>query len=258
MPRLTSILTTASACVLAASSTSGSAHPDDKPRTVLVIVAHPDDELFMAPAIAGEARSGSRVVIVYATSGDAGPGVSGMEQGEALALKRRQEALCAADALGAAPVYLEFGDGMLSTRAGRSNSTAARLREAMREQIFSRRPKIIMTWGPDGGYGHADHRMVSALAAEVVQSLDADVRPDLLYSGIVEGRMPDETPFGRWAGTSPDLLTVSYSYNEQDLARSTAAAQCHETQFDAASRTALIPFLDQLVWQGQVSFREAF
>jgi len=233
-------------------------HPDDVPRTVLAIVAHPDDELFIAPALAGEARSGSRVIIIYATDGDAGPGVSGMEPGEALALKRRQEAYCSAEALSAVPVYLKFSDGKLAEFPRRSDSQAASLRDRLREQIISRRPEVIMTWGPDGGYGHADHRIVSALTSEIVQSLDADIRPTLLYSAVVEGRMPEGTPFGRWAGTQPDLLTVTYSYNEDDLARANAAAQCHETQFDAASRAGLMPFLDQVVWQGEVPFREAF
>lgn len=234
------------------------AHPDAAARTVLVIAAHPDDELFMAPAIASEARGGSRVVIVYATSGDAGPGVSGMEKGEALAMKRQQEAYCAAKALGALPVYLGFPDGKLADAAGAGDSTAAQLREKLREQIIGRRPDVIMTWGPDGGYGHPDHRMVSALTTEVAQSLDKDIRPSLLYSGIAAGRMPAETPFGRWAGTDPALLTVKYSYNRADIAKSNAAAQCHATQFDEASRADLIPFLDKVVWRGEMAFREAF
>lgn len=233
-------------------------HPDDIPRTVLAIVAHPDDELFIAPALAGEVRSGSRVIIIYATNGDAGPGVSGMEPGEDLALARRKEAHCAAEALGAVPVYLNFGDGKLANSAGRTDSVAAELREQLREQIISRRPEMVMTWGPDGGYGHPDHRMVSALVSEVVQEMAPDTRPTLLYSGIVKGRMPDDTPFGRWAGTDPELLTYSYSYNADDIAKSNTAAQCHKTQFDEASRVGLIPFLDTAVWQGEVAFREAF
>ena len=75
MQRTIAALSLAAAMAVSAAAL---AHPGNDPRTVLVVVAHPDDELFMAPAIAGEARSGSRVIIVYATSGDAGPGVSGM------------------------------------------------------------------------------------------------------------------------------------------------------------------------------------
>lgn len=247
----------ASSAALAGSAPALS-HPDNVPRTVLVIVAHPDDELFIGPAIAGEARSGSRVIIAYATSGDAGPGVSGMEKGEALAMVRQQEAYCSATALGAIPVYLKFGDGQLADAAGKADSTAAQLRARLREEITGRRPEVVMTWGPDGGYGHPDHRMLSALVTEVIQSLEPDIRPQLLYSGIVAGRMPEGTPFGSWAGTDPALLKVSYSYSDADLAAAGLAAQCHATQFDEASRNGLMPFLHSVVWRGEVAFREAF
>jgi LmbE family N-acetylglucosaminyl deacetylase len=137
-------------------------------------------------------------------------------------------------------------------------SPAAQLRERLREEITGRRPEVIMTWGPDGGYGHGDHRMVSALVTEVAQSIESDWRPAVYYSAIAEGRMPEGTPFGRWAGTDPDLLTVTYSYSQADLAAASTAAQCHETQFDAEARAGLMPFLDSVVWRGEVPFREAF
>ena len=234
------------------------AQADSKQRTVLVVVAHPDDELFIGPAIAAEARTGSQVHILYATSGDVGPGVSGMDPGEELASMRRQEASCAAQALGAAPIFVNLGDGTLAHHPQGSESPAALLRERLHREIVDRRPDVVMTWGPDGGYGHADHRMVSAVSSEAIQSLDTYARPRLLYSAIVEGRMPDNTPFGRWAGTDPTLITVTYRYSEADLAAANTAAQCHETQFDAAARLQLMPFLAGMVWQGEVGFREAF
>ncbi len=45
--------------------------PPPAPQRVLVVLAHPDDELTRAPAIAAMARQGSRVRLVYATPGDA-------------------------------------------------------------------------------------------------------------------------------------------------------------------------------------------
>ncbi|TRD11156.1 PIG-L family deacetylase [Erythrobacter insulae] len=242
--------------LLACAPASG--HPAGVPRTVLAIVAHPDDELFMAPALASEARQGARVIIVYATSGDAGPGVSGMEKGKALAQMRLKEAYCSAQALGALPVFLQFGDGELAVAAGSEDSTAAKLTKALREQIIDRRPDAILTWGPDGGYGHPDHRMVSALTTQIVQSIDASTRPPLLYSAIAAGRITAAPEIGPWAETAPDLLTVNYSYTDDDLARSVAAAQCHKTQFDDASRAGIMPLFDQAIWKGKISFRSAF
>ena len=47
---------------------------ESEPTKVLAIFAHPDDELFVAPALARAAREGEEVTYVYATSGDQGPG----------------------------------------------------------------------------------------------------------------------------------------------------------------------------------------
>jgi LmbE family N-acetylglucosaminyl deacetylase len=59
-----------------------------EPQQVLAVFAHPDDELFMAPALAALARQGAKVTIFHATRGDAGPGVSGLRKGTELAKRR--------------------------------------------------------------------------------------------------------------------------------------------------------------------------
>ena len=64
------------------------AQPSGDARPVMVILAHPDDELPMAPALSALARAEADVRLVYATSGDAGPGVSQLEPGAALAAAR--------------------------------------------------------------------------------------------------------------------------------------------------------------------------
>ena len=82
--------------------------------TILAIFAHPDDELVVAPALADAAGDGLRVKVVYATRGDAGPGVSDFEKGAELAAAREQEARCASGALGLDdPIFLDYGDGTL-------------------------------------------------------------------------------------------------------------------------------------------------
>ena len=94
------------------------AQPSGDARPVMVILAHPDDELPMAPALSALARAEADVRLVYATSGDAGPGVSQLEPGAALAAARADEARCSARALGlGAPMMLGFGDGKLADEA---------------------------------------------------------------------------------------------------------------------------------------------
>lgn len=236
---------------------SAAAHPQGIPRRVLVILAHPDDELPIAPALAIEARMGARVQIAYATRGEAGPGVSGMDKGEELGRARLKEALCASEALGLrAPKFMDYGDGKLTDRPQDENSPALMLKQELEGYITGERPDLIITWGPDGGYGHGDHRMVSAIVTQVVQAMPADLRPHLIYPGIPAGNVPDMPELRGWAETDPSLLTEDYTYNAEDLARAAAATQCHKTQFDDAQRAGLVPLFDQAIWRGEVHFRK--
>lgn len=230
-----------------------------RPRQVLAIFAHPDDELTVAPALAAAARQGAQVRIVYATSGDAGPGVSTLPKGTELARTRVGEAACASAALGlAAPAMLGFGDGQLPAYARGGDDKGRDLAADLRAAIAQAHPDTIITWGPDGGYGHADHRMVGVLVTQIVQAMPAAGRPRLLYGGFSAAAGPLPPGFGTWAVTAPDLLDTSLAYAPADLAAAGKAAMCHTTQFDEASRRMLAPMLDKLVWHGAVQFRSAF
>ena len=115
---------------------SATAHPQDIPRRVLVILAHPDDKLPIAPALAIEAGTGSRVQTAYATWGEAGPGVSGMEKGEELGRTRLKEAMCASEALGLGyPKFMDYGDGKLTDRPLDENSPALRFKQELESYI---------------------------------------------------------------------------------------------------------------------------
>jgi LmbE family N-acetylglucosaminyl deacetylase len=221
------------------------------------VLAHPDDELPMAPALAALARQGARVSLAYATSGDVGPGVSDFAPGEALAAARLDEAFCAGDALGAASVTnFDRGDGRLGVDAQREGSPATALKGDLEAMLPGM--DLVLTWGPDGGYGHADHRMVSALTTQVVQALPAAERPKLLYVGIPAGSLPPVPEMAAWAVTDPALLSEAIAYTPADLAAAQAAAQCHVTQFDEATRAGMMPLFDATMWRGRVHFRPAF
>ncbi|QUL37052.1 PIG-L family deacetylase [Erythrobacter sp. JK5] len=222
---------------------------------LLVILAHPDDEVIIAPALARIARTGREVRIAFATSGDAGPGESGLEPGTALARLREEEARCSARALGIAePVFWDLGDGKLSILARSEDSPANQALDLIRRAIAQHGPGQVMTFGPDGGYGHSDHRMVSALVSQAVQGM-GEARPELLYAAIAEGTLPPIPELQRWATTAPDLISHTVLYEPLDLAAAQAATGCYESQFSAEVRAALATVFDQSIWRGTVKFR---
>jgi LmbE family N-acetylglucosaminyl deacetylase len=231
----------------------------EPPQRVLVVVAHPDDELFMAPAIASLARQGHTVTIVFATLGDQGPGVTDFARGPQLGAIRRAEAQCSANALGAEARFLEgLGDGTLAETPQAPGSPAARFIDLFAIEYVAIDPQLVLTWGPDGGYGHADHRMVSAQVTMALQSLAGQYRARLLYVGIPAGTVPKVPQMAGWAETDPALLSETVRYTPADLAAAKAAAMCHATQFDEASRQGMMGLFDATMWRGKVHFRPAF
>ncbi|WP_066530296.1 PIG-L family deacetylase [Erythrobacter sp. CCH5-A1] len=253
------IRSTTVAAVLAALAASPAAAKAEPTQNVLVVVAHPDDELFMAPAIAALARQGAKVTIIFATVGDQGPGVTDFARGAQLGAIRRAEAQCSANALGAQARFLEgLGDGTLAETPQAPKSPALRFIDQFAKAYVETDPQLVLTWGPDGGYGHADHRMVSAQVTMALQSLANQYRARLLYVGIPAGSLPKVPQMAGWAETDPALLTEAVRYTPADLAAAKAAAMCHATQFDEASRQGMMGLFDATMWRGKVHFRPAF
>lgn len=228
------------------------------PTRILAVFAHPDDESLAGPALANAARRGAHVRIVYATRGDASAPETSLAPGPAIAAYRTKEARCASAALGAAePILYDFGDGKLGEIVRPPAASLARLRDRLAATIAEDRPDIVITWGPDGGYGHPDHRLVTAVATQVVQASGA--RPLLLYVGMARGTLPQvpQVTASGWAETAPDLLTVRARFEPQDLAAAGRAFECHKSQYDAATRAGMPQLFGASVWKDGVPFRPA-
>src|SRR5690242_279506 len=145
-----------------------------KPLTLVALLAHADDETAASPVLARYAREGVRVYLIIATDGAGGSGSQTYLQrpdsgpvGDALVKARVEEARCAATALGAQePVLLAFPDGKLGDYLG-DRTLIARLTDRIAKEIERLHPDVVVTWGPDGGTGHPDHRLVGDIATQL-------------------------------------------------------------------------------------------
>ncbi len=154
--------------------------------TIVALHAHPDDEALLTGGwLAQRSAAGDRVVLVFATDGDAGlaarprAGTAG-----SLGELRRAEAAASGRALGAARVvWLGYADsGMRDNPTSGSGrfvdtpvDTAARAVAALLDEEDA---DILTGYDANGGYGHPDHVRVH-LVARAAQSL-AVRRPRLL------------------------------------------------------------------------------
>ena len=145
---------------------------------ILFIYAHPDDESFgNGGTLAWADATGLRVGVVCATRGEAGE-ISDPSLGppSMLAAVRERELRTAMQRAGVGTLrLLGYRDsGMIGTP---ENDDPRSLVQADREalladvvfQIRDLRPRIVVTFGPDGGYGHPDHIRIGAAATEGVE-----------------------------------------------------------------------------------------
>ena len=135
-----------------------------KTKNVLAIFAHPDDEVICgAGTLALCAERGDRVTLVCATRGELGPIVNEALSTRAMLGEVRERELrqsCAA--LGIAQLeILGLPDSGVSWAAYEQH-TLPKLVHIIRRD----RPAMLISFGPDGIYGHPDHVAMSELACE--------------------------------------------------------------------------------------------
>jgi LmbE family N-acetylglucosaminyl deacetylase len=215
---------------------------------LLGIFAHPDDEGSCGGCLAKYAAQGLRVYVACATRGDgADAKISdpALATRETLGQVRSQELACTCEKLGLQPpIFLGYQDGEVDQ---------VPLEEAARAVaglIRELRPQIVITHGPEGGYGHPDHIAVSAFvtrglalarypAAGLAQPPFA---PAKLYYTAMPRSFLEQVPAFRerradirgqvltFVGVPDELITTEVPIAEY-MALKLDALSCHRTQF---------------------------
>src|SRR5258705_3412937 len=137
---------------------------------LMAVLAHPDDEsLGVGGTLAKYASEGVDVFLLTATRGDAGryrghrPSDDQHPGPLALASIREHELRAAASVLGVCDVaLLEHGDQRLDSANPREvvEEIAGHLRRV--------RPDVVVTFAPDGAYGHPDHIAISQFTTAAI------------------------------------------------------------------------------------------
>jgi LmbE family N-acetylglucosaminyl deacetylase len=146
---------------------------------LMCVLAHPDDEsLGTGGALAKYSREGVATCVVTATRGERGRFGDAPSPGpEIVGATREAELRDAARELGVREVtVLGYPDGALA----RVDSRDAVARIAA--EIARVAPHVVITFGPDGAYGHPDHIAISQLTnAAIVEAASGAHRVSKLY-----------------------------------------------------------------------------
>jgi len=251
---------------------------------LLAVLAHPDDEsLGVGGTLAKYASQGVDVFLLTATRGESGryrgfrPGDSNHPGPAELASVREAELRAAASALGVREVaLLGYRDSELDQARPWDAVTA------IAEHIRRVRPHVVLTFGPDGAYGHPDHIAISQFTtAAIVAAGNPAVTgdganaqppysvPKLYYVAwpesawkayqaafrklvsTVDGVERQAVPWPDWAITTV-IDTRSYWSTVWQ------AISCHESQVSAYEQLKYLSPSDHEALWGQQSFYRVF
>lgn len=243
-------------------------------KSLLALFAHPDDEAFTCGgSLAQFAATGVDVTLVCATRGEVGEiSDPALATSDTLGLVRDGELRCACEKLGInAPIFLGYRDsGMVDTPDNKDprafmNIPADSVMPTLVGLIRRLKPQILITFDPNGGYGHPDHIAIHThamnafhIAADPNQYPDQGtpwqvdrlyyvVLPQSFFTDVgnqLEAAGLDTSEFDRfresgagWPDEGVDLVR-----NVSELAAiKWEALNCHQTQLNPNSPFNKIP-----------------
>lgn len=203
------------------------------PRTILMVVAHPDDETTISPVLAKFAATDS-VYLIIATDGQFGvTNHAGIPAGDSLVAIRKEEAKCSCKKMGIyPPIHLGLQDGMGLNGYGDFYVQERMLKERLLKEILRINPDIIITFGPDGDTGHPDHRMVGLVTTELLLRENLTNKIDLYYPGWTAQQAEKYKDWNVNYAAKESFNTV-ISFSDEDEAKSNEAIRCHKSQYTA-------------------------
>ncbi len=248
------------------------------PLKLLCVLAHPDDEsLGMGGILARYAAEGVATYLITATRGERGwPGAAKANPGlQALGQIREAELRAAAAVLGLREVVLlDYIDGDLD------QADPATITAELVAHIRRIRPQMVVTFDPNGAYGHPDHIAICQFTtAALVAAADptypaslaapahrvaklyymADGRELMtIYESVfgelvmtVDGVGRHAVPWEEWAATT-EIDTRAYA------AQVWQAVTCHQSQLSEYARLQQVPEDQQAVLWGQQRYYRAY
>jgi LmbE family N-acetylglucosaminyl deacetylase len=167
--------------------------PSRRP-SLLVVLAHPDDEIFHGGVLAHLSERGVRVTLACATDGGAGkrhPSVGAIGD---LGTLRVEELRVSCMRLGIEPpVMLGFHDSGRKERQRHDDPQALAnvdmldVETAIHRVMLDVKPQVMLTFDPHGGYYHPDHLAVhrAATAAFFSSGVMGAEAPERLFYGTL-------------------------------------------------------------------------
>ncbi|MCF6349943.1 MAG: PIG-L family deacetylase [Flavobacteriaceae bacterium] len=227
---------------------------------MVMIIAHPDDEVTVGPLLALYAKNGADVYLVCVTSGQQGGANTTIPVGEELGAAREVEIRAACQAYGINPPYLlQLEDGGLLCL---SSLEIAKLKERLRNILEIVGAQVVITFGPEGYTGHTDHIAVGEITTELIDQWYTETNtsnaPDKLYYTMFPESFKSKLPAGfNFLVGIPDSEATTIVDCANGVSEAQAAILEYETQWTPTTMTAIQSIIGEDVLQGQMYLRWA-
>lgn len=213
-------------------------------KTILVVLAHPDDETAFGSALAKHARLGDRVHLILAVDAkfdtrfvNAAP--------DSVAQAKQRDVVCSCEKLGIEkPIFYSFSsmDRKHGAKDGVRDAveSGSQFREKLKQSIVDFKPDLIITFGPDGEYGHPEHIIVSSLVTELLLREGWVDKYPLYYFGWTKSLEEDGDGWVRYA--DDQYFNVEVTYTDEDEQKAAQAIRCYSSGFSTAEMEEMTAF----------------
>lgn len=230
----------------------------------MLVLAHPDDEsLGLGGSLAHYGSQGVATYVVTATRGEQGRFFDNESRpsNDEVGRVREQELRAAARELGVSEVVLlGYRDKELDA------ADPAEARALIVAEIDRIRPQVIVTFGPDGAYGHPDHIAISQLTAAAIADahhrvskfyyLGWPVRLWDLYQRVFKKLVSNVDGVERQVSPWPEWMLTTHVNARDQWEKVWRAVQCHETQMAVYQKLGeLTPDEHATLWGDQTFYR---
>jgi len=232
-------------------------------KRIAAIFAHPDDEGLIAGSLAHYARDGGQVTLICTTKGEAGEiSDESLASPGNLGSIREQELRCACDVIGISELHLlgYCDSGMEGTPENRKSTAFIQadpdeVRFKLVSLLRAIKPHVVITFEPQGWYGHPDHITTGRYATEAYHlSSDPEAlpeagpawQPDRLFHAVllqsefrevaeyIRAQGLDSSDFDMIPWDEPDPLAeqITHLFDASPYAEiKEQSMRCHRTQF---------------------------
>jgi len=213
-------------------------------KKILVVVAHPDDETAFGSVLAKHSRVGDTVYLAVAVDAKFDTRLI-LASPDSVSKAKQRDVRCSCEKLDIQPpIFFSFAsmDRKHGNKDGVRDAVEAgnQFKEKLKQTLSEIQPDLIITFGPDGEYGHPEHIVVGSLVTELLLREGwVDTYP-LYYFGWTKTQEIDGDGWVRYV--DDQYFNVLVTFTKEDEQKAMQSIQCYTSGFTQKDMNEMITY----------------